>query len=102
MALKTLGTAATTTLQAAQWNSGMAPGDLAALNALFKYGSGVGSSPAPVTYRPLIVLAHGMMWIPGRGSLKLYEGDWVGADPNTGLPVLLNAATAAAASWVHS
>jgi len=32
----------------------------------------------------------------------LYPGDYIAADPNTGHFILINEATAGAASWVHS
>src|SRR5215471_1880451 len=102
MALKTLGTAGTTTLSAAQWNSAMAVGDLAALNALFKFISSSASlqpAPASSAFKPNNLIERGLLMHPTRGIWKLFEGDWIGADPNTGDIIVLSAPTAAAASW---
>lgn len=99
MALLTLGTAATTTLSAVKWNSVMSVADLAALNALIKYIDGNSAAP---TYKPIPSISQGVLYIPSRGQLKLFEGDYIGVDPNTGQPIVLSAATAAAASWVHT
>jgi len=103
MALKTLGTNAQTTLSAAQWNSAMSVADLASLNALFKFTTSTLSlQPAPTTFAPNAMISQGKICHPIRGIWKLMEGDWIGADPNTGDIIVLSAPTAAAASWVHT
>lgn len=100
MALVTLGTAATTTLSAVRWNQAAAPADLAALSALIKYQDGIPSAPK---YQPIpVVTSQGLIFWSDRGALKLFPGDYIGVDPNTGQWILLTAATAAAASWVHT
>ncbi|MCI0560289.1 MAG: hypothetical protein MN733_17525 [Nitrososphaera sp.] len=99
MALLTLGTAAATTLPAIRWNSVMSVADLAALNTFIKYIDGNSADP---TYIPNPSISQGVLYIPSRGQVKLFEGDYIGVDPNTGQPIVLSAATAAAASWVHT
>lgn len=98
MALKTLGTAATNTLQAIQWNSAMSVTDLAALNALFKYQG----TRVPTTFLPIPQVNQGVLYLGVRGQIRLAEGDWIGVDPVTGESVHINSASAAGASWVHS
>ncbi|MCI0564279.1 MAG: hypothetical protein MN733_37880 [Nitrososphaera sp.] len=103
MALVTLGTAATTTLSALKWNAQPVAADLAAINALFKYQSFTEPSvPGPVSFIPVPMINQGILYVPERGQLKLYPGDYIAADPNTGHFVLISAATAAAASWQHT
>lgn len=46
-------------------------------------------------------LTNGKLFIPGRGSLKVYPGDWVGVD-SRGWPILLSADTIANGLWTHS
>ena len=98
MALLTMGTAATTTLSAVKWNSAMAVADLAAFNALVKYQG----SRAPTTSQPLPEINQGLLYHPHRGIWKLFEGDYLALDPVTGEVYVVNSASAAGASWVHT
>lgn len=41
------------------------------------------------------------LFIPNRGWLKVYPGDFVGVDA-TGWPILVSGRAAASASWVHT
>ncbi|MCI0557869.1 MAG: hypothetical protein MN733_05190 [Nitrososphaera sp.] len=103
MALVTLGTAATDTLQALRWTYVADPGDIAAINALFKYQSFTDPTiPGPVSFIPGPMVNQGVLYVPERGQLKLYRGDFVAADPNTGHFVLISAATAQSPSWVFT
>ena len=43
----------------------------------------------------------GMLFVPRRGYLKVFEGDWVGVD-SRGWPILLSADTIASGPWTHS
>lgn len=97
MALGTLGTAATDTLSAVEYHAVMSVSDLAELNALAR-DQGTGAS----TIYPIPMVQAGMLYVPDRGTLKLFEGDWIGIDPVTGMMIVINAASAAGASWVHS
>ncbi|MCI0559494.1 MAG: hypothetical protein MN733_13450 [Nitrososphaera sp.] len=103
MALVTLGTQTQTTLQALQWSPQPVAADLAAINALFKYQSFTEPSvPGPVSFIPVPMINQGVLYVPERGQLKLYPGDYIAADPITGHFVLISAATAAATSWIHT
>jgi hypothetical protein len=105
MALRTLGTAAQTTLSAVQFgqSSGyLSDSDLAAINALIKpqtsvtYGNAIGGGVYPYLTR------EGQLWIPGQGFLKVSKGDFVAVDPATGWPIVISAGAAAGASYVHT
>ncbi|MCI0557845.1 MAG: hypothetical protein MN733_05070 [Nitrososphaera sp.] len=103
MALVTLGTAAPTTLQAMLWNHKPDPADLAALNALFKYQTFAAPTVnGPIAFKPSPMVNQGILYVPERGQLKLFRGDYIAADPNTGHFILISGPTAAAASWVHT
>ena len=103
MATVTLGTAATTTLTAIRWTGANPAADVAAINLAFKYQQFTNPTISQsVTFRPRAAIQQGMLWVPERGSLLLYPGDYIAADPNTGHFILINEATAGAASWVHS
>ena len=96
MATRTLGTAATTTLTALQYVNGMVPADLATMNAGI-LNDKVGMPPFPNCFQ-----TNGTLLIPNRGILTLIPGDFVAFDPATGFPILLSAAAAAGASYVHT
>lgn len=99
MALRTLGTNATTSLQAVLFNpsSGvMTDSDLAALNALVK--PDVGKSGLLGTY----FQREGQLYIPARGYIKIFAGDYVAVDAATGWPILLSAAAIAGGPYTHT
>jgi len=96
MATRTLGTAATTTLTALQYLSGMVPADLATMNAGI-LNDKVGMPPFANCFT-----SNGTLYVPNRGTLQLIPGDFVAFDPATGFPILLSAAAAAGASYVHT
>lgn len=92
-----MGTAATNTLKAIKWNSSMSVSDLAALNAIILQQG----SRSSVTIFPIPSVNQGGLFIPTRGNLKLYEGDYLAVDPVTGEVYVINSVSAAGASWVH-
>jgi hypothetical protein len=97
MATKTLGTAATTSLVAVQWTQALADADIATMAQGIiddKYGSS--------RIFPGAFTRSGFLYVPNRGSLMLTVGDWIAKDAATGWPILLSAAAAAGAQWVHS
>ena len=99
-ALGTLGTALTTTLPAMQWNSACSVGQLALFNAGVKQINQFDTNQA---VHPVPEISQGGLYIPSRGHLKLFEGDWIGYDPVTGEVILISAATAASSgTWVHT
>lgn len=97
MALATLGTAATTTLQALLVSDNMAAADVAALAALIKDDS-VNSNHMII---PGAFSQTRQLFIPRRGVIKCISGDYIGVDGN-GFPILISANSAGGASWVHT
>lgn len=124
MATRTMGTAGTTTLTAIPYPdlqgggiSGQAA-DFAAMNALILddvpllYLSGnAGTSTnqnttqqgAKQNLMPTAFVREGQLFIPNRGVLKLFPGDWIGVD-GFGWPILVSGRSigTSTASWAHS
>lgn len=104
MATLTLGTAANNTLTAVAFSLDPAVllnADLATIN------QGILDDQAashPVAHYSGIggFVREGKLFVPNRGSLVVLPGDFVAIDPATGWPILVSAAAAAGASWVHS
>ncbi len=98
MALKTLGTAANNTLSGfVVGTNDLITADVATLLLAIKNDQINGNPVFPGAYAQ-----QGLLFVPNRGVLKCLAGDYVGFDPATGFPILLSAAAAAGASWVHS
>jgi hypothetical protein len=101
MALLTLGTNATTTLQALNWNAQSAAADIAAINNNIK------SQPRAGTFQVLSPGAFtqgGRLHFPGRiGSfILLRPGDYVAYDA-VGWPIVVSAYSIAnSGGWTHS
>lgn len=124
MATRTMGTTAQTTLTAVQWShvadgatsavgSLLLPADLATMNALVKFDTppsgGIGpfndlGNPGASAPGPFTAIGHnGMLYVPRRGFLKIYEGDFVAVDPVTGWPILISGFSAnTSPAWVHT
>lgn len=97
MALKTLGTAATTTLPAFVVNANdFITADIATLKTSIKDDQTNGNPIWPGSYE-----RQGLLFIPNRGVLKCLPGDYIGVDAS-GWPILLSALAAANANWVHT
>ena len=96
MALGTLGTAATTSLSALAYGLGANDADVVALSTLIK-DDGTGQSAPLGAFQK-----GGMLWVPRRGWLTMLPGDYVAIDAATGWPILVSAAAAAGAQYVHS
>ena len=98
MALKTLGTAATTTLTGFVVNTNdLIPADVAGLIAAILNDQ--------INGRPISNGAYsqtGLLVVPNRGVLRALPGDFIGVDPAPGFPILLSATAAGGASWVHN
>ncbi len=106
MATKTAGTAATTTLTALQMQKGgLLPADVATISqGILSDGlqaDGVNADIGKGSIMPGAWEQNGLLYIPYRGVLRVYPGDWVAID-GQGWPILLSANSAASASWVHS
>ena len=108
MALKTLGTSATTTLNALVMNSNYSAADAATLRANIKwdwdYVNGAFTRiqagaiyPAAFEFQG----GSGLLHVPRRGVLKVLPGDYVGYDPN-GWPILVSGGSIQASGWSHS
>ena len=77
---------------------------LANLNAAFQYADSYDTTneeyngaAGTAVHREWASIVNGVLYYPGgRGMLKLYPGDVVACDPNTGWPVLINNASALA------
>ena len=109
MALKTLGTNATTSLEAVQFYpflgasaaaGQMSDSDLALWNAAItpNFGGTQSNNGKMGTY----VSRDGQLWIPERGWLKVKPGDWLCTDATTGFPFLLSKNAVASGPWTHS
>jgi hypothetical protein len=99
MATKTLGTNATNTLTALAFLKGIGSipaADVASLANSIKDDLGNAHAIWPGAFS-----AQGQLYIPNRGFLKVYEGDWVGVD-SRGWPILLSKDTIANGPWTHS
>lgn len=96
MALKTLGTAATTTLAALAWNAQANQANVAQIAANILNDQNVAHPIFPGAFQH-----NGTLYIPNRGMVRLLPGDYVAYD-STGWPIILSAGSAGSASWVHS
>lgn len=97
MATRTLGTAATNTLTALTYISGMNATDLATMRAGIKNDQINGSPIFPGAFTQ-----DGLLHVPNRGVLRLVPGDVVAFNAATGWPIMLSAAAAASANWVYT
>jgi hypothetical protein len=96
MALVTLGTAATTTLTALEYKgAATTDDDVRALSALILNDRAGESTPT-------FALTQTGLSIPRRGLIRLMPGDYIGVDAATGWPIIVSAAAAAGAGYVHS
>ena len=111
MALKTAGTAATSTLRALVMNSNLAAADGATLRANIKWdGAYVNAAwtriQAGAAYPGGFEFqgGEGLLHVPRRGVLKVLEGDYVCYDPN-GWPILVSGWSingSGSTGWSHS
>ena len=104
MATKTLGTSATTSLVAVSFSqdpSVLLPADLATVDYGILDDQTTGHPHASISGIGGLV-RQGKLFVPNRGSLTIYPGDYIAYDPTTGGVILVTALAAAGASWVHS
>jgi|SRR5580693_1943864 hypothetical protein len=94
MTLKTIGTLATTTLQGFQAPPGYnaTPGEVVADIATFNASIYDDlRNPQQLLNQAIVNQAfarHGMLFVPNRGFLRVFAGDWIAFDPN-GWPILI-------------
>ncbi len=97
MSTITLGTNATTSLTAVDWNASLAVADVAAVAVLIKDDL----NPAHPVW-PGAFSKNGLLYVPNRGVLRVLAGDYVGVDSTTGWPVLISANAIANGPYTHS
>ena len=103
MALRTIGTAATTTLAGFVVGvNDLIPADVAAADIAILNDQMVASAPFAAKQWGAGYSQTGTIMIPNRGQLRLYPGDFIAWDSQTGFPIVISALAAAAASWVHT
>jgi hypothetical protein len=102
MTLKTLGTNANNSLSAVQFgpNGVLSDSDLAAFNALVQpdYGGTNPNNGKLGTY----VSREGQFFIPNRGWVMVFSGDWLCVDSTTGFPFILSKNAVASGPYTHS
>lgn len=96
MALLTAGTNATTSLAALKFLKGSPAADVA-LIANNILNDRVNGNPI----WPGAFSNNGVLFIPNRGELKVFSGDYVMYD-STGWPILISANAIANGPWTHS
>lgn len=103
MATKTLGTSATTTLVAVSFSHApatLSDADLATINQDILDDLNVAHPQAQLIGTGGFVRA-GLLYVPNRGVLKVFDGDYVGVDPN-GWPILVSKNSIAGSGWTHT
>ena len=102
MALVTFGTNANNSLRAVQFgpNGVMTDSDLALFNAQVQpnYQGTEPNSGKMNTY----VSREGQFFIPNRGWVKVFSGDWLVVDTTTGFPFILSKNAVASGPYTHS
>jgi len=96
MALRTLGSNATTSLSAQTFTRQMAQADIAQIAANIKDDL-VNGHPI----KPGAFTNNGLLYVPNRGVLQVLPGDYVAYD-STGWPILLSALAIASGPWTHT
>src|SRR5215469_17935688 len=111
MALRTMGTAASTSLNAIRYSGspldllGQTSGGTQPAGALDMgtLKTSIKDDMNPLSFSPNSWIDfNGLLVIPRRGELRVFVGDFIAFDPATGWPILISAAAAAGAQWVHS
>lgn len=100
MATHTLGTSSSTVLVAVQWNSvAIAQADVAAINSNILDDQNPSHPVASLNGSGGFV-KEGTLYIPNRGILTLFPGDWVAYDPTTGFAYLVPATAVTGGDWI--
>ena len=104
MTTKTLGTSATTSLVAVSFSqdpSVLLPADLATVDYGILDDQTTGHPHASISGIGGLV-RQGKLFVPNRGSLTIYPGDYIAYDVTTGWPILVSAYAIASGPWTHS
>jgi len=102
-----MGTTANNSLTALAFSHVALDADMASINALIKVDIPVSGSAGEGlvggTFVTQAFAKNGFLYVPRRGVLKVFQGDFVAVDTQTGWPILVSGAAGAAnPSWVHS
>ena len=97
----TIGTAGTTTLIGAVWHSNISQADVRTINNHILDDLAAHHPQAQISGTGGFV-REGILYVPNRGPLQLYDGDIVAYDPATGFAFAISKLAAAGASWVHT
>jgi hypothetical protein len=100
MALITIGTAGTATLSGVVWHSNIAQADARTINANILDDINVHHPRANLSGVGGFT-REGVLYVPNRGPLQLYDGDVVAVDARGGV-ILITKYAAAGANWVHT
>lgn len=106
MATITLGTTANNSLTAlAMQPGGLAPADVASIMQGIKsdglQADGINADIGKGSIVPGAWAQQGLLYIPYRGVLKVFPGDYIGID-SEGWPILVSANSIANAAWTHT
>ena len=96
MATGTMGTSSTTSLTSLVNNKASLPTDTASIRAAIKDDLNIAHPVLPGAYSHNCVL-----YIPNRGTLMVFPGDYIGVDAN-GWPILVSAYSIATGGWTHT
>jgi hypothetical protein len=100
LALKTAGTSATTTLNAFVQGTNTLIADVASIQQAIKNDMVNGNPIYPGAFE-FALGGDGLLYIPNRGVLNVFPGDYVMVDPN-GWPILVSKHSIAGSGWTHS
>lgn len=107
MATATLGTTANNSLTALKFSAGadMLDPDVGTITQdIFDDVLGIGANGKPSRVWPGAFTRQGLLFVPNRGVLKIFPGDYVAVDVNSGWPILVsgNVIGLAGTPWVHT
>ena len=98
MATQLLGTDAVNSLTCLVWHANASQADARAINVLIRDDQNA--------RRPLVTsgynggfIREGLLFVPNRGELRLYDGDVVAVDATSGQVILLSAYGLSAGPW---
>ncbi len=100
MSTITIGTAAPTTLTGLVWHSNVAQADVRAINTAILNDLNARHPQAQIDGAGGFV-REGLLYVPNRGPLQLYDSDIVAVDARGGV-ILITKYSAAGANWVHT
>lgn len=99
MALRTLGTNTTTSLSAFSYSHNPGQQNAGLLRAGILNDLPIGGKVGSIW--PDAFVQGGLLYVPNRGVLKLFDGDVIAFDPATGFPIVVSALaiTSGSSNW---